>query len=274
MNILQALCLGVLQGITEFLPVSSSGHLVLAQHLLGFRESQLFFDVAVHAGTLMAVFVVFRAVLLRILKDCLGLFSHPPPSKFLSGATDQSEGVKLAAMIVVGSVPTAMIGLLLRDTFERLFTSPAMVGLGLWVTGAFLIGSRWSRQQREDLDTPRVLDALAIGLAQGAAISPGLSRSGVTITVGLLLGLRSDLAFSFSFLLSIPAILGALVIEAYHVGGNHPGWGVVAAGFFSAFLVGWAALLLLRSLVARGKLFYFAPYCFAVGIIAFLAALA
>ena len=273
MNILQALCLGVVQGITEFLPVSSSGHLVLAQHLLGFRESQLFFDVAVHAGTLMAVFLVFRADLLRILKDCLGLFSNPPPPKPLSGATAQGEGVKMAAMIVVGSVPTAMIGLLLRDTFDRIFTSPAIVGLGLWVTGAFLTWSRWSRQHREDLSTPGVLDALVIGLAQGAAISPGLSRSGVTITAGLLLGLRSDLAFSYSFLLSIPAILGALVIEAYHVGGNHPGWGVVAAGFFSAFLVGWAALLLLRSLVGRGKLFYFAPYCFVLGAAALLIAL-
>jgi len=272
MNILQALCLGVLQGITEFLPVSSSGHLVLAQHLFGLRESQLFFDVAVHAGTLLAVLLVFRADLLHIFKACLGLLSSPQPSQPTPDSTALGDGVKMAGMILVGSIPTALIGLLFLDLFDRLFTSPAIVGLGLWTTGAVLIWSRWSRQCRETLDTPNVLVSLVIGLAQGAAISPGLSRSGVTITAGLLLGLRPELAFRYSFLLSIPAILGALAIEAYHVGANHPGWGVVAVGFFSAFLVGWIALLVLRSLVGRGKLFYFAPYCFAVGTIAFMVA--
>jgi undecaprenyl-diphosphatase len=272
MNILQAVCLGVLQGITEFLPVSSSGHLVLAQHFFGLRGSQLFFDVAVHAGTLMAVLLVFRTDLLQILKDCLGLLSRRQPSPPTPDSTTPGTGVKMAGMILVGSIPTVLIGLLLRDFFHRLFTSPAIVGAGLWATGAVLICSRWSHQHREAMDTPKVLDSLMIGLAQGAAISPGVSRSGVTITAGLLLGLRADLAFRYSFLLSIPAILGALALETYHLGGNHPGWDVVAAGFFSAFLVGWAALLLLRSLVGKGKLFYFAPYCFAVGAIAFIVA--
>ncbi len=272
MNILQALCLGVLQGITEFLPVSSSGHLVLAQHLFGLTESQLFFDVAVHSGTLLAVLLVFRADLLHIFKDCLLLFSNPQPSQSTPDSTARGAGVKMAGMILVGSIPTALIGLLFRDLFEQLFTSPAIVGLGLWTTGGVLLWSRWSRQFREPLDTPSVMDSLLIGLAQGAAISPGLSRSGVTITAGLLLGLRPELAFRYSFLLSIPAILGALAIEAYHVGGNHPGWDLVAVGFFSAFLVGWIALRVLRSLVGRGKLFYFAPYCFAVGTIVFVLA--
>ena len=272
MNILQALCLGVLQGITEFLPVSSSGHLALAQHLFGLREPQLFFDVAVHGGTLMAVFLVFHSDLLQILKDCFSFFGNSRPSPILSTGSASPTGVKMALMILVGSVPTALIGLLLRDVVERLFTSPAMVGIFLWTTGLFLIWSRWPRFNRVEQDTPNVLSALVIGLAQGGAISPGLSRSGVTITVGLLLGLRPELAFRFSFLLSIPAILGALVLEGYHVAGNHPGWHVLAVGFFSAFLVGWAALLLLRSVVKKGKLFYFAPYCFAVGSLAFILA--
>lgn len=273
MNIPQALCLGVLQGITEFLPVSSSGHLALAQHLFGLQEPQLLFDVAVHVGTLMAVFLVFRSDLLQILKDNLSFFGAQRPSPSHSGGRESQTGVKMALMILVGSVPTALIGLSLRDIFERLFTSPATVGIFLWITGLFLILSRWPRIDRNHLDTPNALDALVIGLAQGAAIGPGLSRSGLTITTGLLLGLKPELAFRFSFLLSIPAILGALALETYHLGGHHPGWHILTVGCFSAFLVGWAALRVLQSLVGKGKLFYFAPYCFAVGTLAFVLAL-
>jgi undecaprenyl-diphosphatase len=179
----------------------------------------------------------------------------------------------MAVMILVGSLPTAVIGLLLRDVFQGFFTSPAIVGLCLWITGFFLVWSRWSRQHRKHLDSPNVLDALMIGLVQGAAISPGLSRSGVTIVTGLLLGLRPETAFRFSFLLSIPAILGALALEIFHLSGNYPEWHIVAVGFFSAFVVGLLALGLLRSLVERGKLFYFAPYCFALGTVALVIAL-
>ena len=273
MNILQALFLGVLQGITEFLPVSSSGHLALAQYLFGLKEPQLFFNVAVHVGTLMAVFLVFRSDLLQILRECFSLFCRPRSSPPHSAGSVAPTGVKMALMILVGSIPTALIGLLLRDIFERFFTSPAVVGVFLWTTGLVLIWSRWPRFNRKQLDTPNLLDALVIGLAQGTAISPGLSRSGVTITAGLLLGLRPELAFRFSFLLSIPAILGALALEGYNLAGNHPGWHILAVGFFSAFLVGWVALLILQSVVGKGKLSYFAPYCFALGALAFVLAL-
>jgi undecaprenyl-diphosphatase len=272
MTVLEALCLGALQGITEFLPISSSGHLVLAQHLLGFQESQLFFDIAVHVGTLMAVFLVFWADLALMFRGCFGAIGQTTSSRATATPRGLNGGVKLALMILVGSIPTAFIGLLLRDVFERFFASPAIVALGLWTTGFFLIWSRWSKPHRKHLDNPGVSDALMIGLVQGAAITPGLSRSGVTITLGMLLGLEPDLAFRFSFLLSIPAILGALALEAFHGGGNYPGLPVVAIGFLSAFLVGWIALRILRSLVSRGKLFYFAPYCFVLGAMAFLIA--
>ncbi len=243
---------------------------MLAQHLFGLRESQLFFAVAVHVGTLMAVLLVFRADLLEMFKDCFTFARRSRPSPSLSGSTKLAGGVKMILMILAGSLPAAMIGWLLRNVAHRLFTSPAIVGLGLWTTGFFLIWSRWSRQQRKHLNTPTLGDALVVGLAQGAAISPGLSRSGMTIAAGLLLGLSPELAFRFSFLLSIPAILGALVLEIYQAGGNYPEWYVLATGFFSAFLVGWIALRLLQSLVGRGKLFYFAPYCFVVGTLAFI----
>ena len=272
MNVLEALCLGALQGITEFLPISSSGHLVLAQHLLGFQESQLFFDIAVHVGTLMAVFLVFRGDLALIVRDCLKAIGHKPSSQPTSSSTRFNHGLKMALMILVGSIPTAFIGLLFRDVFDRFFASPAIVALGLWSTGFFLLWSRWSKPNRKHLENPGVFDALLIGLVQGAAITPGLSRSGVTITTGMLLGLRPDLAFRFSFLLSIPAILGALTSEGFQATGNYPELHVVTAGFLSAFFVGWLSLHLLRSVVGKGKLFYFAPYCFVLGAAAFLIA--
>jgi len=273
MNVLEALCLGALQGITEFLPISSSGHLVLVQHLLGFQESQLFFDIAVHVGTLMAVFLVFRRDVALMLRGCLRAIGQATSSPPTSISPVLESGVRMALMILVGSIPTAFIGLLLRDVFDRFFASPTIVALGLWTTGLLLVWSHWAKPQREYLENPGVFDALLIGLVQGAAITPGLSRSGVTITTGMLLGLGPELAFRFSFLLSIPAILGALASEAFHGGGNYPEWHVVAAGFFSAFFVGWSTLRLLRSLVAKGKLFYFAPYCFLVGALALAIAL-
>ena len=273
MNVLEALSLGALQCITEFLPVSSSGHLVLAQHLLGFQESQLFFDIAVHVGTLMAVFLVFRGDLAFMLKGCFRAIGQKTSSQATPTPKGLDSGAKMALMILVGSVPTAFIGLLLKNVFDRFFTSPAIVALGLWTTGFFLIWSRRSNAHRKHSDNPGVFNALMIGLVQGAAITPGLSRSGVTITTGMLLGLEPDLAFRFSFLLSIPAILGALALEVFHGSGNYPEWQVVAAGFFSAFVIGWIALRILRSLVDRGKLFYFAPYCFVLGTAALAIAL-
>ncbi|UCG12324.1 MAG: undecaprenyl-diphosphate phosphatase [Deltaproteobacteria bacterium] len=268
MNIERAFFLGILQGLTEFLPVSSSGHLVLAQQLFGLKEPQLFFDVAVHVGTLLAVLLTFRADLLDMLRDCFKflLSTRLRPSRIRT--SEVSDSVRMVSMIVVGSLPTAVIGLLLRSVAESLFASIAVVGLSLWATGIVLFLSRWSRQGRDDLGTSSLAHAFLIGLAQGAAITPGLSRSGITITAGLLLGLSPELSFRFSFLLSIPAILGALALEVYHVGGQYPEWHLVAAGFFSALLVGWAALWLLRALVGKGKLFYFAPYCLLVGTIA------
>jgi undecaprenyl-diphosphatase len=273
MNVLEALCLGALQGVTEFLPISSSGHLVLAQHLLGLQESQLFFDIAVHVGTLMAVFLVFWRDLALMLRGSYRAIGQAISSQTAFNSAGLDSGVKMALMILLGSIPTALIGLFLKDVFEQFFTSAKIVALGLWVTAFFLIWSRWAKPHRKFLENPGVFDALLIGLVQGMAITPGLSRSGVTITTGMLLGLRPDLAFRFSFLLSIPAILGALVLEAFHGGGNHPEWHVVAVGFFSAFFVGWAALRLLRSLVDKGKLFYFAPYCFVLGVLALAIAL-
>jgi undecaprenyl-diphosphatase len=270
MSVLQALCLGVLQGITEFLPVSSSGHLVLAQHLFGLQESQLFFDVAVHAGTLMAVFLVFRADLFQIIKDCFGFLNSPSQTSLHTPVTVKRDGVRMALMIAVGTIPAALVGLLLRDFIARLFTSPLVVGIGLWATGLILAWSRWSQEQRPALTVPTVVDTILIGLAQAAAITPGVSRSGATISIGLLRGLDPELAFRFSFLLSIPAILGALVLEVIKLDAAHPEWQVVLVGFVSAFLVGWAALRLLLVLVGRGKLFYFAPYCFVLGAVAFI----
>ncbi|MBW2073096.1 MAG: undecaprenyl-diphosphate phosphatase [Deltaproteobacteria bacterium] len=173
-------------------------------------------------------------------------------------------------MIVIGSVPTAVIGLLFREAFERAFSSPTVAGLGLWLTALLLLWSRWPLRKHSARNTLHFIDALLVGLAQGAAITPGLSRSGSTIATGLLRGLDADLAFRFSFLLSLPAIFGASVLELRHVGVDYLQWQVVAAGFFSALVVGWLALRLLRAVVSKGKLFYFAPYCALLGTLALI----
>jgi undecaprenyl-diphosphatase len=178
----------------------------------------------------------------------------------------------MALVIIVGSIPAALVGLFLRGFIEPLFMSPLVVGAGLWATGLMLAWSRWSRAHRRDLNVPTMGDAVWLGLAQALAITPGVSRSGTTICAGLLRGLEPELAFRFSFLLSIPAILGALALEVLSAGADHPGWLVVSTGFLAAFLVGWLALRLLLVLVGRGKLYYFAPYCFVVGAIAFIIA--
>lgn len=262
MSIPQALCLGLLQGITEFLPVSSSGHLVLVQHLFGLREPELLFDIVVHAGTLGAVLVMFRADLLGMIRD-LRQIRPLQAGTWAAAGNRPGEGARLLWLLVLGSTPTALIGALFRDTFEGLFASAPTVGLALWATGLLLLWSRWARHWKMDLPTP--LDALLVGLAQGVAITPGISRSGATIVASLLRGLKPELAFRFSFLLSIPAILGAMGLEVFHLGAWQHDWQVLMVGFLSAFVVGCAALKILLAVVGRGRLFYFAPYCFAVG---------
>jgi len=246
--------LGLLQGITEFLPVSSSGHLVLAQALWGLGEPDLLFDVVVHVGTLLAVAVVFRSELWSLWR---GLMGRDPA------------GRRLLGLVILGSIPTAMIGLAAKDWFESLFASPAAVGLALLATGGLLMVTRWAPAGRRGLEQMGWGRAVLVGLAQGLAITPGLSRSGTTIAVGLLLGLERRLAARFSFVLSVPAIVGALVLELADLpAGREVALGPLVAGGVVAAVSGYLALRLLLSLVQHGRLHWFAWYCWALGLAA------
>ena len=265
--------LGVVQGLTEFLPVSSSGHLVLAQLWLGeqflFVENAVAFDLVLHVGTLLPVLYYYREDLKRIIA---ALLSEPPPLRpadFVSWLMSEPDR-RLAVLVVIGTIPTALMGILLKDTFESLFHSPGPVCAALIFTGFLLMSTRFF-ERSDGRDRLTVGMALLIGLAQGFAITPGISRSGTTIAVALLVGVERNHAARFSFLLSIPAILGAVVLVAKDgVTFSSDGWTALMVGFVSAMIVGYLALWMLVALVRRGGLYRFAFYLWPAAILAWL----
>lgn len=264
---LEALVLGIVQGATEYLPISSSGHLVIAQRLLGFDKPALFFDIVLHLGTLVAVIWYYRKDIGNLARETFGGLRSLASGHSWKGALGSYPGFRFALLIVVGTVPTAVIGLRFEDTFERVFGSVRLVGFMLIVTGTVLLLTRLSRRGGRDATEMSWLDALIIGVVQGLAITPGISRSGITIGVALLLGIERETAARYSFLVSIPSILGALV---HRMGGADVGVGMTAlgVGFAAAALTGYICLTLLVRLVKRGRLSWFAPYCFTLGLLA------
>jgi undecaprenyl-diphosphatase len=260
-----AVTLGVVQGLTEFLPVSSSGHLVIFQHLFGLREPELLFDISVHIGTLAAVVAVFYRDIATL---AAAVFRLPAMARAAGGVKPLvagSEAVRLIVMIVAGSVPTALIGVYFAGIAEQLFGSIRLVGIALAVTGTFLWFTRKCPVRGRTMTGMRLRDALIIGIMQGLAIIPGISRSGATISAALYLGIDRELAGRFSFLLSIPAILGALVLsingEAFQT--TLP-VGHIIAGSLSAALIGYLALRILMVMVKGGRMYRFAPYCWII----------
>lgn len=260
MDTFSSITLGIVQGLTEFLPISSSGHLVLFQNFLGFHEPELLLDTSLHIGTLLAVVFYFRRDLARMLQDAGEVFS--PEKGEDRGLWARLQG-SLLTWVVVGNVPTAVIGLVFKDPLEKMFGSLNVVGLMLVVTGTLLAVTRLVPEGKRGLG---VSMALAVGAAQGLAIIPGISRSGATIACGILLGLDRDLAARFSFLLSIPAILGALILQMVTGTARGPGLLVLVEGGVTAAVVGFFALKLLMGLVRRGRFSVFAPYCWILGI--------
>lgn len=263
MTFIQAIVLGIVQGLTEFLPVSSSGHLVLIQNLFGLHQPELVFDVAVHVGTLAAVCIYFyrdiSAMIAEVFKWAYSLCRN-------GESRHSSMEVRLAAMIAVGSVPTAIIGLGLHKIAGLLFSSVLLVGFMLIVTGFWMWFTRGRDGSGGGVYRLNSVRAVLIGIAQGIAIIPGVSRSGATIAACLYLGLSRETAARYSFLLSIPAIAGAALLSLSDTStAGSAEVPVIFAGGFAAALVGYAALSFLVYLVKKGRLFIFAPYCWAVG---------
>jgi len=248
MDFLDALILGILQGITEFLPVSSSGHLVIGQKLLGINVPGNAFEVILHIGTLMSILVVFWPDIHRLLGDI----------------KDYNTRIYIFTLLL-GTTPAIIVGLLSKDQIASMFDNTHTVALALIVTGIILISSKWFLNKKSDLT---LIKGFNIGLAQALAIIPGISRSGVTICTGLMMGLSTKEAARFSFLLAIPAISGAGILTAMDIDKISLGMDVIFVGFLSSFLVGWAALKWLLNLLKTGKFHWFGVYCLLLGIIA------
>lgn len=278
MTLLQAFILGIVQGLTEFLPISSSGHLVIGQHLFGLQHANLAFDVSVHVGTLGAVVIFFRRDILAILRALLRYRPAWKPStlKALLAPGSQDAKVRLAVLVLLGSIPTALVGLFLKNFEKTLFASPLIAGVMLLVTGCILyltrrpqIAARANPGSTRPMDAIGVRDSLLIGMVQGLAVMPGISRSGTTIATGLFAGIEPQAAARFSFLLSIPAVAGAaLLVLAETLSQGQIEVAPCLAGGLTALIVGYAALTILVYLIKKGKLYTFAPYCWIAGIAA------
>ncbi|MFH1238542.1 MAG: undecaprenyl-diphosphatase UppP [bacterium] len=260
MGFLDSVILGIVQGLTEFLPVSSSGHLVLVQNLLGLNNIDVLFDIFLHLGTLAAVIIFLRKDLCNIVLN-LGRLNQ----------WRTNPEIKMLYLIVVASVPTALIGFLFKDYFEKMFTSMAVVGCFLIVTGFLLfLAERFSVSgKNKNVLVVTAGDALIIGLMQGLAIAPGISRSGATISAGLWRGMNRELAARFSFLLSIPAILGASAfkIKDYKQMAITIDRLPLIMGTIMAFFSGYLALAILFRIIRTRKLDIFSYYCWLVGLV-------
>jgi len=245
----QAIFLGILQGLTEFLPISSDGHLALAQVLLEVDGGGLTLSVLLHTGTLLATLIYFRERILRVLVDLAQQLRQgrlPAP-----GAAGWD-----AVLVVVATLPTGLIGLALRDVVAGWTEQPLATGFGFVVTACLLTSTLWTRPG--NILSPSLWGALLLGLAQGLAVAPGISRSGLTIVTALWLGMRSDRAFEFSMLMSVPAVAAAVLLELLEGDSMSGHWFALASGALSAFAVGLLALGLLRRIMSRGNIAWFA----------------
>lgn len=279
MTLIDAVILGLVQGLTEFLPVSSSGHLVLFGHYLGVGggAENVLFDVILHAATLAAVLVVYAKDACRSAVAFIKASLAVPKrgiAAFGFGRVQQPpdysvDDARLALFVVIASIPTGIVGVAFKDTFESLFAEPRAAAYALFVTAAVLFVSRFIprfvSEQQTAKTSPGVVDALLVGLAQSVAIIPGISRSGSTITCALWRGLDAQSAARASFLMSVPAILGALLLQLRHVDQVTLAPLSIAAGAVVAFISGTVAILLVIRILRWQGFWYFGFYCLLAG---------
>lgn len=267
MTTLQAIIIGIVQGLTEFLPVSSSGHIAILQALFRLRDPGITFAVAVHIATLAAVLVAFWRDVVDIVAGVIGGLFDVLTRRMRAGEVwRRNAGFRTGILLLVGSLPAGLVGIVFKDAVERLFASLLAIGVMLLVTGTLL----WLTDRVTARGVPvrelRASQALLIGLFQAAAVAPGLSRSGSTIAGGRLAGLSRDAAARFSFLLSIPAILGAALVDLKGLAGAYNLGSQLIVGMVAAAVVGYLAIRIVMRFVRSGKLRGFAYYCWAVGL--------
>ena len=277
MTVLEGILLGVLQGLTEFLPVSSSGHLALAEHLLNARTPGVAFEVALHFATALAVLLFFRRRVAAVLgamaawvrqRVGLGRSGGGAPAEGAPGRPGlkggRNEDARLGFHLMLGTVPAGVVGYLFEDAVARAFGDPRLVSALLIATGLILWTTRYARGERRRHETWR--DALAVGCAQAVAVLPGISRSGATIAAGIACGLERKKAAEFAFLLSVPIILGASFVSLGDAAAGGASLGIAGvAGVVAAFCVALPSIAVLMKVVTAGGLHRFAYYCWAVG---------
>ena len=269
MTYVTSFLLGLVQGVAEFLPISSSGHLAIAQNLLGMSDAGTvpeFFDVLLHLGTLVAVFVAYWAdikdMVLEFFRGAGDLIHHSTPNPVPPAR-------RLILLIILGTLPLFVV-LPVKDAVQSLSNSMVFIGAALIVTGVLLFVSDRVKKGRKNERTATWLDVLIVGLGQAIATMPGISRSGMTITTGCFVGFERKFAVRFSFLLSIPAVLGANILslaDAAKAGINWAEVPVYLVGVVTAAVVGYLCIRLLRFIADRGKFGAFAYYCWAVGVL-------
>lgn len=269
-TIIQAIILGIVQGLTEFLPVSSSAHLVLVPQLINVNYANpsqaVAFDTLLHLGTLLAVIAYFWKDIIHIIKGLISSILDIFRGKFITGLKEDPSK-RLTWLLVIGTIPAAVAGVLLNDQFEALFNNYAAVGFFLLITGVLLwISERMKGGGDKKIKNMTFKNALVIGIFQAFAIAPGISRSGSTIAAGLLSGLERELAARYSFLLAIPVIAGAALVQVKDIGtGLEANTAALVAGFLAALIVGFLSIKLLLKLIKERSLMIFAYYCWIIG---------
>ncbi|KPU28161.1 UDP pyrophosphate phosphatase [Caloranaerobacter sp. TR13] len=270
MSLLKAIFLGIFQGVTEFLPISSSGHLVLLQKLFGIDEGNLFFTVMLHFGTLISILIVYFKDIVSIIGEFNKFIVELLKDKKIE---IDNEYRKLGIMIIIGSIPTALMGILLENIFESFYNTTIIIGLALIFTGILLWIAEKIKLGKKSIRKMTVKDALVIGTFQGMAITPGLSRSGSTIVGGLFMGLNKKNATRFSFLLALPATFGASLLElskALNTNFSEVSFLIVIVGIFSSCITGIFSIKFLIRVLEKGKLYYFSYYVWFLGLIVVL----
>jgi len=258
MTFLQAIGLGTIQGLTEFLPISSSGHLTLGKILLGLKEPDVFFDVIVHLGTLLAVLVYYKEDLQKMIR---AFFEKPQSAQSLFSINHwkNNQSRFLALLVIIGTIPTAIIGVLFKPYFEAAFGSIFFVAIMFLLTTLMLFSTKFTfKNATKDPDLKK---SFLIGIAQGCAILPGISRSGTTIAIAMALKISAEKAARFSFLLAIPAILGAVVMKAGDVNLANQDWGILFVALIVSAIVGYLALYILIKMIKKGQLYWFGIWC-------------
>lgn len=257
MVFMQMIILAIVQGVTEFLPVSSSGHLVIGQAIMDLKEPGVTLEVMLHFGTLLAVLVIFRKDIIGLIKGFLGSL----------GLGEKHPYGRLAWMVLLASIPAGLVGILFYGDLMVFFDNARFAYIFLIVNGLYLTSNRFFSGGNIKLPSTGALRAIVIGLSQAISMLPGISRSGTTITTGILLKMDSKDAARFSFLMMIPAVGGATLYEAMGIKGLDTSFLLLSGGIILSFLVGYLAIKILLKVIMARKLHYFGYYCILAGIL-------